>query len=99
MSRRRRNYVYPVPAGTIEYFKTEVMRNKGIRTNPDQPEQVKYEVAKTLGVPLKEGDNGQLTTEQAGKIGGQIGGAMVREMVRIAQQQLARQHAANRQQK
>ncbi|MNU01059.1 Small, acid-soluble spore protein, alpha/beta type [compost metagenome] len=50
---------------------------------------MKYEVAKELGIPLQPGNNGGLTTESAGHIGGKIGGSMVREMVRLAQEQLA----------
>lgn len=37
----------------------------------------KYEVANELGVPLKEGYNGNLTSAQAGSIGGE----MVRQMI------------------
>lgn len=91
MAKRRKNYAYPVPEGAIAQFKAQVMRNEGYVVPPSQPESVKYEVAKSLGVPLKQGDNGQLTTEEAGKVGGQIGGAMVREMIRIAKQKMAQQ--------
>lgn len=35
-------------------------------------ENMKYEVAQELGVPLKEGYNGDLTAKQAGQIGGKI---------------------------
>ena len=38
----------------------------------------KQEVASELGVPLKEGYNGDLTSRQAGSIGGE----MVRKMIR-----------------
>ena len=41
-----------------------------------------------LGIPLSKGYNGKLTSEQAGKIGGPIGGNMVKEMVRMAQEQM-----------
>jgi hypothetical protein len=47
-------------------------------------------VAKEIGVPLKKGYNGNLTAEQAGKVGGVIGGHMVRQMVRLAMNQLNR---------
>ncbi len=40
-------------------------------------EQFKYEVADELGVPLKKGYNGDLTSRQTGSIGGQ----MVKKMV------------------
>ncbi len=39
--------------------------------------QFKYEVANELGVPLKDGYNGNLTSAQAGSIGGE----MVRKMI------------------
>ena len=51
---------------------------------------MKFEIAEELGIPLTDGYNGKLTSEQAGKIGGPIGGNMVKEMVRLAQEQLAR---------
>jgi len=69
-------------------FMNDVMRNEGYQVNPQQ--EVKYEVAKTLGVPLKPEGNGNLTTEQAGKVGGAIGGSMVREMIRMAQESLSK---------
>ena len=37
----------------------------------------KYEVANELGVPLKQGYNGDLTSKQAGSIGGE----MVKRMI------------------
>lgn len=35
-------------------------------------EQMKYEVAREVGVPLKQGYNGDITAREAGKIGGTI---------------------------
>ncbi|WP_223068701.1 small, acid-soluble spore protein, alpha/beta type [Paenibacillus caui] len=72
----------------LQGFKAEVMRSEGYKVDPQHPDDVKYEVAESLGVPLQEGDNGDLTSAQAGKIGGAIGGSMVREMIRIAQENL-----------
>ncbi len=46
----------------------------------------KQEVASELGVPLKEGYNGDLTSRQAGSIGGE----MVRKMIRS--QEIGRAH-------
>lgn len=83
MSRRKRS------AG-LQQFKAEVMREEGYKVDPQHPDQVKFEVAKSLGVPLKEGDNGDLTSEQAGKIGGAIGGSMVREMIKLAEKNLGK---------
>jgi len=89
MARRKRNYVVPGVEQQMQTFKADVMKREGYTVNPDRPNNVKFEVAKEIGVPLHPNDNGQLTTESAGKIGGKIGGTMMREMIRLAQQQIA----------
>ncbi|WNQ10399.1 alpha/beta-type small acid-soluble spore protein [Paenibacillus aurantius] len=91
MSRRsRRRHVVEGAEKGLEAIKTEVMRREGYSVDPARPDDVKYEVAQSLGVPLKAGNNGRLTTEEAGRVGGPIGGAMVREMVKMAKEQLVR---------
>lgn len=72
----------------LNQFKNNVMKEKGYHVNSEKPDDVKYEVAKEQGIPLQEGYNGHLTSEQAGKVGGPIGGNMVKEMVRMAQEQM-----------
>ena len=47
----------------------------------------KQEVASELGVPLKEGYNGDLTSRQAGSIGGE----MVRKMIKRQEEQMSGQ--------
>lgn len=89
--RRRRHYVVPGAEQAMQEFKSEVMKREGYQVNASQPDDVKYEVAASLGIPLKQGDNGNLTTESVGHIGGKIGGSMVREMIRLAKENLARQ--------
>ncbi|RCX17775.1 small acid-soluble spore protein alpha/beta type [Fontibacillus phaseoli] len=89
MSRRNRKYAIPGAERGMQAFKAEVMKREGYVVDSSRPDDVKYEVAKELGVPLQPGGNGHLTTETAGQIGGRIGGSMVREMIRLAQQQLA----------
>ncbi|MCM3667059.1 alpha/beta-type small acid-soluble spore protein [Mesobacillus subterraneus] len=54
-------------------------------------EDAKFETAKEIGVPLTKGDNGGLTTREAGKVGGRLGGGMVRELVKMAQESLRKQ--------
>jgi small acid-soluble spore protein D (minor alpha/beta-type SASP) len=89
MSRRRNHRAVVQGAETgLDLLKAKVMKDKGYNVNLNQPDQVKYEVARTLGIPLQPGYNGQLKAEDAGKVGGPIGGAMVREMIRMAQQKL-----------
>ena len=41
-------------------------------------DRFKYEVASEIGVPLKDGYNGDLTSREAGSIGGE----MVRQMIK-----------------
>ncbi|WP_055106818.1 alpha/beta-type small acid-soluble spore protein [Paenibacillus ihumii] len=92
MARRRRKYVVPGAEEGMQAFKAEVMRREGYTVDPNRPDDVKYEVAEELGVPLEPGGNGDLTTESVGQVGGKIGGSMVREMVRLAEQQLAKKN-------
>lgn len=75
----------------MQNFKAEVMRREGFNVDAAHPDDVKYEVAQSLGVPLQSGDNGDLSTEAAGRVGGRIGGSMVREMIRLAQEKLSKQ--------
>lgn len=90
MARRRRaRYLVPEARAGMQHLKTEVMRREGYAVDPRNPGAVKFEVAERLGVPLRQGDNGELSASSAGKIGGRIGGAMVREMVRMARHTLA----------
>ncbi|QTH42464.1 alpha/beta-type small acid-soluble spore protein [Cohnella sp. LGH] len=85
---RRRRLAVPGAEEGVSVLKADVMRKEGYSVDPQRPDAVKYEVAKEIGVPLEPGDNGKLTTEEAGQVGGRIGGAMVREMIRMAQEQL-----------
>lgn len=48
-------------------------------------DKFKMEVASELGVPLKEGYNGDLTSCQAGSIGGE----MVRKMIKQQEEQMS----------
>ncbi|WP_416148655.1 small, acid-soluble spore protein, alpha/beta type [Salipaludibacillus sp. HK11] len=48
----------------------------------------KYEVAKEQGIQFNKGDNGNIKARDAGKVGGSIGGNMVREMVKMAEHEL-----------
>ena len=50
----------------------------------DAMKRFKEEVASELGVPLKDGYNGDLTSKQAGSIGGE----MVKKMIMKQEQQM-----------
>lgn len=85
----KRRPLVPGARSALNQLKVEVMKKQGYQVSSQ--EEIKYEVAKEVNVPLKAGYNGQLTSEQAGKIGGPIGGNMVKEMVRMAQEQMRHQ--------
>ncbi len=51
-------------------------------------EQFKYEVANEIGVPLKQGYNGDLTSAQ----NGYVGGYMVKKMIEAQERQMAGQN-------
>ncbi len=82
-------------ADEIGYFPQRIGR-----PTPQNPQEYnaalddyKYEVAQELGIPLARGYNGNLTSRQAGAIGGHIGGRlggqMVRRMIQLAEEHLA----------
>ncbi len=50
----------------------------------EKMDQLKYEVAREVGVPLKEGYNGDLTSAQNGKVGGN----MVKKMIEDQKSQM-----------
>ncbi len=51
----------------------------------DAMNRFKQEVASEIGVPLKEGYNGELTSKQAGSIGGE----MVKKMIMKQEEQMS----------
>ena len=65
--------------------------NNNSSNSPEVPqakaalEQFKYEVASEIGVPLKQGYNGDLTSYQNGSVGGE----MVRRMIKRQEEQMA----------
>ncbi|KAA9021632.1 alpha/beta-type small acid-soluble spore protein [Niallia endozanthoxylica] len=86
MARRKRNKILvPEARHGLDQLKAKV-------AGTSNPEDAKFEAAEEAGVPLTSSYNGQLTSEQAGKVGGRLGGSMVKELVRMAQENLAKKH-------
>ncbi|CRK85144.1 alpha/beta-type small acid-soluble spore protein [Neobacillus massiliamazoniensis] len=80
---RRNKILVPEARKGLDELKAKVAHTQ-------YPEDAKFEAAEEVGVPLKKGYNGQLTSEQAGKVGGRLGGSMVRELVKMAQENMAK---------
>lgn len=53
MARRNRRYAVPGAAQGMQTFKADVMKSEGYAVDPSHPDNVKYEVAKELGIPLQ----------------------------------------------
>jgi hypothetical protein len=87
MARRNNKLLVPESRATMDQLKNKVVTDKGYQTNGD-PNNAKFEIAKDFGIPLQKGYNGQLTSKQAGKVGGNIGGSMVHEMIKFAQENI-----------
>jgi len=80
---RRRKPLVPEARNELDLLKAKVV-------NSQSPEQAKFEAAEEVGVPLKHGYNGRLTSHEAGKVGGRLGGSMVRELVKMAQESMTK---------
>ncbi|MFB6469202.1 small, acid-soluble spore protein, alpha/beta type [Cytobacillus sp. Hz8] len=80
---RRNRILVPEAQNRLNQLKAKV-------AGVNQPEQAKFEAAEEAGVPLHKGYNGTLTSKQAGKIGGRLGGNMVKELVKMAQEDLSK---------
>ncbi|MBA2175702.1 alpha/beta-type small acid-soluble spore protein [Halobacillus locisalis] len=78
---RRNKILVPEAREGLDQLKAEIAKTK-------LAADAKYEMAREKGVPLQKGYNGDLTTRQAGKIGGSLGGQMVKELVLRAQTDL-----------
>jgi small acid-soluble spore protein D (minor alpha/beta-type SASP) len=90
MARRNRNrLLVPEARSALDRLKADVM-------NTATAEQAKFQSARQQNVPLTEGDNGELTARQAGKVGGPIGGQMVKKMIALAQMEMINEQNQNR---
>ncbi|MFZ3589488.1 small, acid-soluble spore protein, alpha/beta type [Bacillus sp. DJP31] len=85
MSRGRKTLV-PEARDGLNKLKVKVMNENGFSIH--EHNQAKIEMAKEEGITLKEGYNEQLTSREAGRVGGAIGGKMVSELVEMAKSQL-----------
>ncbi len=84
MMSRRNKILVPEARNALDQLKANV-------ANAKNPNDAKYEIAKEQGLPLNKGYNGSIKAKDAGKIGGELGGNMVKEMIKMAQQSLNNQ--------
>lgn len=87
-----REILVPEARQALDRFKGKVMAEEGYSVGLYDPEKVKYEVAEDLGIDMDSKYNGEMTTKEAGKIGGAIGGKMVQEMIKLAEQSITNKY-------
>lgn len=85
--KKRRRLLVPEAREALERLKAEVMNTT--------PEEAKFKSAKQQQIPLTTGDNGNLTAREAGKVGGPIGGQMVKKMIALAQMEMINEQHRN----
>lgn len=85
MARRNKILVDNARTG-LDLLKTKVA---GVNNH----DEAKFEAANEVGIPLKSGYNGQMTSMQAGRIGGYLGGSMVKTLVKMARENLNKTHS------
>jgi small acid-soluble spore protein D (minor alpha/beta-type SASP) len=84
MSRRRKRR--PLVADSryqLDHLQTKLISEDLGRSFANK-EEAKLELAKELGVPLKSGSNRDLRSKDAGKVGGAMGGRLVKELVAMS---------------
>lgn len=85
MANRNNRILVPEAREGLNKLKGQVIAEKGYTVDKSNPDKAKYEVARDLRIPLKKGYNGDIKAKNAGKVGGNIGGQMVREMIQMAE--------------
>jgi hypothetical protein len=72
----------------MEHLKRKVMAQQS--GAPGTVEEMKTKMAHHLRVPYRKGEsNGNLKAEEAGRMGGPVGGQMVKELIRMAEETIA----------
>nr|WP_322099600.1 alpha/beta-type small acid-soluble spore protein [Gottfriedia endophytica] len=82
---RKNKLLVPESKAALDQLKAQVV-------NVNNPENAKFEAAKEVGVSLNKGYNGQISAKEAGQVGGRLGGSMVKELIKIAQENLRKKH-------
>lgn len=87
---RKNKILIPEARQGLDMLKGQIMKQKGYHVDLYQPDEVKYEVAAEKGIELNRGKNKELKAKDASVIGGEIGGSMVKALIQMAQEQMAK---------
>jgi small acid-soluble spore protein D (minor alpha/beta-type SASP) len=98
MAGNNNDRLVPQAADALNRLKFEVAQEVGWNASSPQDlqqqiDRSKFEVAREIGVALKPGYNGDITSRDAGavggRLGGRLGGQMVKRMIAQAEQLLS----------
>lgn len=84
---RKKRILVPGAKDALDQLKRQVIRDQAQGPLASGDAGMK-EIARTKGIPYSNSDNGDLTTRQAGKLGGSLGGPMVKRLIELAEQNL-----------
>lgn len=91
---RRKRILVPGAKDALDELKRQVIQDQSHSTDPVQRTRSESPgmkaMAEAKGIPYSDSDNGELTTRQAGKLGGSVGGPMVKRLILLAEQNLER---------
>lgn len=98
MSRSRNRPLIPESREGLNQLKVEVAHEIGLPVagqpqNQAGPDAVTRAAATEYSVPLKEGYNGGLTSHDAGRLGGHVGGQMIKRLIAQAETLLTQSDA------
>jgi hypothetical protein len=90
MARKRNRLLVPEAREALDALMKQTSHSTARGTpDPESRTEVVQQVAHGLGIAYQpNGNNGSLTTREAGRIGGQIGGTMVQRLIAIAKSEM-----------
>ncbi|MDQ0417657.1 hypothetical protein J2Z48_001830 [Croceifilum oryzae] len=90
MARKRSRLLVRTAGPEVDRLQMDVM-NRKLGTSFSNREDLKVEIARQFDIPYQvKGSNGALRAEDAGKIGGTMGGLLVKELVRMSMESLSK---------
>ena len=87
VSGKRQLLSLTIDKDAVDPEEVEMLQDMIVAAVNDALNNMKYEIARELGVNLKQGYNGDLTSREAGY----VGGYMVKRLIQQAEQQMAGQ--------
>ncbi|RAL25591.1 alpha/beta hydrolase [Thermoflavimicrobium daqui] len=89
--RRKRRLLVPEAEPKMEKLQMKLL-NESMGIHASNREEMKVEVAKQLGIPYNQQGNKEMKAKDAGKMGGAMGGQLVKELVQMSLESLSRKH-------